>query len=677
MPGRSALESFVSAADTQARATAFVALVGAVRPVGDGTWKAGALGPVLEAIERPGAARDRFGAALAALAADVDATNLVGVAGIPGHRGLVSEFSDRLANHLLPAPRDARDLRVMLRLLYRTEREVRVFGAMPLDLFHRVATAFGSAPAAGAWRNIRLAFADGFRLLLTRVEAEGLSSRVRARGASVGVSASPFYRVRNVGEALVAAWCEGADVTEAAARFRKASGECRRELRSIEQHLEGAGVSVDIVFSVEVIERSLTRTALMTEIMELPEGTRRSRAIHRLLHRLLRSACEDRSLRHLCGWNMQLLGRKIVERASDTGDHYIARNLREYKHIWLAAAGGGALTVGTGVVKMLVHSWHLPPLPEGVLYGLNFAISFVALQHLGLMLATKQPAMTAARLATIIRETDGTDREARVVATVCQLTSSQLAAALSNVVVAAVGAALFSRLFLALAGRPFLDHAEAIDTFRVMSPANSFTIWYAALTGVLLWLASVAGGLFDNWCAYRRIPDGIAQSPAATAWARRLRTRIGAALAHHAAGWGTNVSLGFMLGMAPQIGRFTGLPVDVRHVTLNTGIVSLAAAGGGVESGGLKWMVLAVSGIAVMFVLNLSVSFACSLFSAARAYELPATDLLGILGAVARQLRRSPLSFVRPPGSPRTEPKIEHPTGPQLAAPPEGQPDHH
>jgi len=132
-----------------------------------------------------------------------------------------------------------------------------------------------------------------------------------------------------------------------------------------------------------------------------------------------------------------------------------------------------------------------------------------------------------------------------------------------------------------------------------------------------------------------------------------------------------------MLGMAPQIGRFTGLPVDVRHVTLNTGIVSLAAAGGGVESGGLKWMVLAVSGIAVMFVLNLSVSFACSLFSAARAYELPATDLLGILGAVARQLRRSPLSFVRPPGSPRTEPKIEHPTGPQLAAPPEGQPDHH
>ena len=35
--------------------------------------------------------------------------------------------------------------------------------------------------------------------------------------------------------------------------------------------------------------------------------------------------------------------------------------------------------------------------------------------------------------------------------------------------------------------------------------------------------------------------------------------------------------------MMPEFGRFTGLPVDVRHVTLNTGILSLAAAG--VETG--------------------------------------------------------------------------------------------
>jgi site-specific recombinase len=103
-----------------------------------------------------------------------------------------------------------------------------------------------------------------------------------------------------------------------------------------------------------------------------------------------------------------------------------------------------------------------------------------------------------------------------------------------------------------------------------------------------------------------------------------------------------------MLGMTPEFGRFTGLPLDVRHVTLNTGIVSLAAAGVSIEPG-LRWMLLAVAGITVMFVLNLSVSFGCSLFSAARAYELPAQQVKGLLKSIGRRLWRSPLTFVRPP----------------------------
>jgi site-specific recombinase len=102
--------------------------------------------------------------------------------------------------------------------------------------------------------------------------------------------------------------------------------------------------------------------------------------------------------------------------------------------------------------------------------------------------------------------------------------------------------------------------------------------------------------------------------------------------------------------MTPEFGRFTGLPLDVRHVTLNTGIVSLAAAGVTMDTG-LRSLLLAISGIAVMFVLNLSVSFGCSLFSAARAYELHAHEVVGLLRSIGRRLWRSPLAFVRPPAS--------------------------
>jgi len=643
------IDAFVSADDAASRAEAFAALIHAVRPGSDGSWKTGMLPVLLDAVEEPGDAREGFGAALAALLAETDATNLVACAGIPGHRGFLAEFGDRLARHLLPAPADERDLRELVHRLYSTEASVRAFGSLPLDLFHRVAGAFGHAPPPGSWDGLRAAFADGFHLLLSRVETEGLSPKLRARASAGPVSASPFHRLRAAGDAMLEAWLEGGDSSSAAMRFRRVSGECRKESRLIQQHLEGAGVSIDIVFSLEVIDRCLTRTALMTEIIEAPAGPRRSRAVHRLLSRLFQSAHEDRSLGHLVGWNMQLLGRKIVDRASETGEHYIARNLREYRHIWLAAAGGGALTVGTAVVKTIIHGWHLPPLPEGLLYGLNYAVSFLGLQHLGLILATKQPAMTAARLAGIIRESEGEDREDRIARTVAQLTSSQLAAAAGNVAVVAVGAWLFSWLFLVLAGRPFLAEKDALDTLRVMSPINSWTIWFAALTGVVLWLASVAGGWFDNWCVYHRLPDGIARLSATPGRGRTVLRRLGEALSRHASGWGTNISLGFMLGMMPEIGRFTGLPLDVRHVTLNTGIVSLAAAGVDAPASGQAWLIRAIAGIGVMFVLNLSVSFACSLLSAARAYELPADELRGILRGIGRRLLRSPLEFLRWP----------------------------
>jgi site-specific recombinase len=630
--------------------SAAAALVQAIRLPDDAPWSAGALVDVLDRLEPAGEDRDRFGAALAAFLSGVDATNLVGVAGIPGQRGFFNEFSDRLAGHLLPAPREGRDLRELAHGLFSTRHETERLREMPPELFHRVVAALAAAPPPGSWDGFRGAFADGFRLLLTRVESEGLSPKLRSRATACPVSASPFHRAQAAGAALLAAWLADADLSEPAAAFRTVLTLCSRELRIVQQHLDGRGVSIDIVFSLEVIERCLARAALMTEIMEAPDGPMRSRAIHRLLYRLVQSASEDRSLRHLFGWNMKLLGRKIVDRSSETGEHYIARTRSEYRHIWLAAAGGGALTIGTAAVKTMIHAWHLEELPEGLLYGLNYAVSFLLLQHLGLMLATKQPAATAARLAAIIRESDGADRERAVAIAFSQLTSSQLAAAVANVVVVAVGASAFSWLFLTLSGRPFMAHEEVVDTLRVMSPINSFTVWYAALTGVVLWLASVAGGWFENWCVYHRLAEAIARHPAPVAWQRRLRQRIGGALSRHAAAWGTNVSLGFMLGMAPEVGRITGLPFDVRHVTLSTGVVALAASGVDVDPV-LRWLWLAIGGVGVMFVLNLSVSFACSLFSAARAYDLPTHDLIGLLKGIGRRLLRTPLAFVRPPSA--------------------------
>jgi site-specific recombinase len=97
------------------------------------------------------------------------------------------------------------------------------------------------------------------------------------------------------------------------------------------------------------------------------------------------------------------------------------------------------------------------------------------------------------------------------------------------------------------------------------------------------------------------------------------------------------------------VGRFFGIPFDVRHVTLSTGQLALAAS-----SLGERWFddgafLRGLAGIGVMFVLNLSVAFALSLMNAARAYEMPSGELGGVLKHVLGRALRRPFDFVRPP----------------------------
>ena len=70
------------------------------------------------------------------------------------------------------------------------------------------------------------------------------------------------------------------------------------------------------------------------------------------------------------------------------------------------------------------------------------------------------------------------------------------------------------------------------------------------------------------------------------------------------------------MGFTPVFFEFFGLPLDVRHVTLNTGMFAFAAARFGPSAFRQVWLYSAMVGIAIMFVLNLGVSFAIASFVA-------------------------------------------------------------
>jgi site-specific recombinase len=578
---------------------------------------------------------------------ETEGVNLFGETGIPSDRGFLAELSDRLIARLLPQPTDEHDLSRLVTRLYATTDSVERLGSLPADFFHRMAVLFAPLDRPETWAPLQMAFADGFRLLAVRVEAEGLSGKLRARSHPTPVTLSPFHRMARISHRLMDAWRAGEDLADSVTGWHESAADVRAEIAEITRRLDTEGVSVDIVYGLEVLERCLKRMEHMLEVVLAPSALERGEGIHGLMLELVEAAHKDRSIRHLLRTNMKLLQRKIVDRSGKTGEHYVAQSSRAYRAIWYAAAGGGLLTVITAAVKLKVAHAGFPLFLEGLVAGLNYAVSFMLLHHFHLVLATKQPAMTAATLAALLRNRDRTARLDSVVEFTVQIVRSQVAAATANVIFVFLGAFLFSYLWSLMLGRSYLSTEDAQHVFETLSPVNSGTVFYAALTGVILWMAAMIGGWFDNWAVYHRLPQAIADHKLGSRFGRPRMARAAGVISRNMAGWGTNISLGFMLGMAPVFGKFLGLPIDVRHVTLSSGMLAFGASG--LEDWFTRgWFLWALAGVATMFVLNLSVSFLLSLYTASRAYDLGAREL-GVLGArLLRRFVERPIDFVLP-----------------------------
>ena len=583
----------------------------------------------------------------AEILSETEGVNLFGETGIPGDGGFIAELADRVMGRVLPEPNDDHDLARLVSRLYASREKAESFHLLAPELFRRIVGVLAPADRPEIWAPLKTAFADGFRLLAVRVQAQGLSSKLRARSHPASVAQSPFHLLAQSSHELTDAWRAGEDIAGLVRSWRELCLACREETAEISRRLESEGVSVDIVYGLAVLERCLSRMEAMLDNIEGPPGTARDEAIHHLLAELIVAAHDDRSILHLIRGNLQMLQRKIVDRSGKTGEHYVAHSRREYRFIWLAAAGGGLLTVLTAAIKLKVTHSGLPLFVEGLLAGLNYAASFMLLHHFHLILATKQPAMTAATLATLLRSRNRTERLDRMVEFTVRICRSQFAAAMANVSVVFIGAFLFNFLWHLALGRHYLDTKEAQHVFETLSPVNSGTVFYAALTGVILWMAAMIGGWMDNWAVYHRLPQAIADHRLGERFGRRRMVHAAGIVFRNMSGWATNISLGFLLGLAPVIGQFLGLPIDVRHVTLSSGLLAFACAGlrGWFSTG---WFFWALAGVATMFVLNLSVSFFLSLYTAARAYNLARREL-GVLGArLLRRFIQRPLDFILP-----------------------------
>jgi site-specific recombinase len=629
--------------------------------LGPGTWQGAEWRRErvwLAILESSPQIRDRYHAGIAAILDETDALSLFAEAGLPNDRGLVPETVDRLFRIILPAPREETELARLFLRLFPTKREVERVFSLPQDPLHRFATLLAPVEIPEVWEKPLASLLDAFCLLAARVQGLGLSEKLRVRSQRGPVPQSPFYRLPRASDALVEAVRKHDGVAAAAQRWKAIVADCRTELETIVAQLDSSGVNLDIVYAMDVIEQSLARMEIISGVLVSQPGQPKITTALRLLRVVIRGRLSDRSLWTLAHNSFRLLAKKIVEWAGKTGEHYITTNREEYRVMWKAAIGGGLLTVLTAAIKLMVTHRGLPAFVEGFLAGLNYAVSFVIMQNYHLALATKQPSMTGAALARIIQRYQVSSNSDELVVYVKRIVRSQLAAALGNIFAVGAGAIVFSVLWRRFVGHPFLDLETAEYAVKSMHPLGSGTAFFAALTGVILWLSSLAGGWIENWAVYHRLPRAISEHRLGAALKPETLMRLSESFSRNIAGWGGSVVLGFMLGMTPSIGRFFGLPLDVRHVTLSTGTLALGASSRALEVLGSGALIWAAVGIAVTFALNLGVSFYLALRLALRAQDVSHHDSVEILRTLWREFRIAPREFFFPP-PPKHTPSIE------------------
>lgn len=420
--------------------------------------------------------------------------------------------------------------------------------------------------------------------------------------------------------------------------------QCSTALERVRRKAGEGGVSIRLTYLLARLRQHVIR---VRELLDLAAAEAPLPHAVRLFKTLLAGLQTRTLLGSFIGENVSLLARNVTDHSSRHGEHYIAENPSDWWNMARSAAGGGIIIALMAMNKLQLAELNLPPLTEGVVFGLNYGFGFVLIHLLGFTVATKQPAMTAAAIASTLE--DARPRELERLGDFAQnVIRTQWIAVLGNIGLALPVAFLIALVWPWLTGSPMLAAEHVPHLLEDIHPLYSGALFFAALAGVGLFLSGLVSGFFDNQARYHQLAGRVSILP----WVRWLGAERAKALGiyldtHYGAILG-NLFFGMYLGLMGALGGLTGLPVDIRHVAFASANVGAAISlqEWSLLVGMLPW---AIAGVILIALVNLAVSFALALYVAMKSRRLGAAQILRLGVLLGQRFLRRPFSFFSPP----------------------------
>jgi site-specific recombinase len=549
-------------------------------------------------LGRAPAARTRVSQALSRLVAGCDIRLWLAYGGTPRDFHFLGAFSRWLTSRFLPRACATKDGVEILALAFRLDD-----GALIAKLAH--APMFRALIDPDLVPTLARALSDALTDLAHQVVSQAHAPNIRSLTSQ---ERSPFGGLYDAVQALDAAPQDAARAQALLGRI----AQCQTLVASHRMALAERGADLNTTFQLTRLRRQLARLASLTALRHRP-GLEIGSALEKLCGESLREELGAR----LVWSSADLVVQNIVDTTAAVGRTYLEVVQTSTFSAFRAGALGGLLMAVATIVKLLLHELALPKLYEGLAFALNYVTVFSVAYLVHATIATKLPAHTAAALARVLQH--GNSLRTRLSAfllTWRAMVRLQLAGLLGNVVVAAPAAALLAYGFRAAFGRALLTHEAAEHALSAQSLLGP-SLFYAALTGLLLWVSSLFGALIDNWARFNGLRERLATRIVSLRRRAPERARAHAdAFTDKLGGLAANASLGMLLAGVPTLFALAELPVEIRHVTVSASSVAVAVVDGAHEPGPVA---LAIAGVLCIGAVNVLVAFSLALWLALRA----------------------------------------------------------
>jgi len=618
-------------------------------------------------------------------------TSLYSDIGILSNDGFFTELKRRIAYRVLPPALDDLYLSDALEQVLYVETDVKWIRAVPnvdwLELFDTVANApepmtahdRQGAPSHARY-TVLLGMLDAIRTLSCRVCALGLEPILVHSYSEIENFDSPFL-MQNIevngyldeyARLLEGASHDGGDARHLLVMLEQ----CDDVVAKIRKNARSIGTSIALTYVLVALTQSIDRLRKLLFLVDAsgelpgaptvdleavavdaalppqaPMSLRRAGAIA-LAQELVEAHNTKYQIGGLFRANIDLLARNVTENASRTGEHYIAETRGELRHMFASSAGAGFIVGFMALLKILASYLRAAPLVEAFLFSMNYSLGFMLIHLLHFTVATKQPAMTASRIAAGLHSRDGRGIDLDTTAALInKVFRTQIVAVLGNLATAIPTAYVIALGYFQYTGHHLVSVDKAHHLLSDIDPFHTPALVYAAVAGVWLFVAGLISGYYDNKALYTRMGQRVRQLRGlqrllGPARLKRLSTYI----ENNLGGLMGNFWFGILLGVTPTIGFLVGLPLDIRHVTFSSANFSTAFVA---LDQHMSWELAATSlaGVLMIGAVNLVVSFGLALWVALRARKIRFNHSLQLLRALGRRFLSAPIDFFIGPKS--------------------------